>query len=134
MLWGIAMLLKYLPKPGRRIPAIDVLRSVWPTAATPATFAPPVDIDEDDSSLTFYFHIGTRPAASVDVTFAGRVLFIHGESLDLPNIPRAIRSFMLQSNVDVHGVSTRLEHPMLIVRVPKNSAGRRTIVVRRGEE
>jgi len=128
------MLLKYLPKQGRRIPPIDVLRSVWPTAATPPTFAPPVDIDEDDSSLTFYFHIGARTAATVDVTFAGRVLFIHGESLNLPNIPRAIRSFMLHSNVDVHGVSTRLEEPMLIVRIPKNAAGRRTIVVRREEE
>jgi HSP20 family molecular chaperone IbpA len=128
------MLLKYLPKIGRRIPAIDVLRSVWPTAATPATFAPPVDIDEDDASFTFYFHVGARPAATVDVTFAGRVLFIHGESLDLPNIPRAIRSFMLHSNVDVHGVSTRLEQPILIVRIPKSAAGRRTIVVRRGDE
>jgi HSP20 family molecular chaperone IbpA len=130
----MAMLLKYLPKPGRRIPPIDVLRSVWPTAATPATFAPPVDIDEDDASMTFYFHIGERAAATVDVTFAGQVLFIHGESLNLPNIPRAIRSFMLHSSVDVLGVSTRLEQQMLIIRIPKNAAGRRTIVVRREGE
>jgi hypothetical protein len=46
--WGTTMLLKYLPKPGWRPPTIDVLRSVWPTAAPPATFAPPVDIDEDE--------------------------------------------------------------------------------------
>ena len=129
------MLLKYLPPQGSRNAALalDVLRSVWPTAATPATFAPPVDIHEDDSAFTIYFNIGTRAASTVDVRFSGPMMFVFGEALELPMQPRAIRSFMLHSNIDTIGVSTRLEQPMLIVRIPKTDAGRRTIVVRRRE-
>jgi len=126
------MLFKYLTSPERFDAAPDVLLPGWPTTATPPTFAPPAGMHEDESAYTLFFNVGTRPATTLEVTVAGRMLFVLGEALGAPKYPRAIRAFLLRSPVDVLGMSTRLEEPMLIVRLPKTAAGRRTIVVQRG--
>ncbi len=136
-LWGMTMLLKYLPPKGSRNNSIrDVLHAAWPTAATPSTFATPVDLHEDDSSFTLFFDIGARTAATIEVKVSGSAIFVLGETSSnpaFPAFPRATRVFLLYSMIDALGISTRFEEPGLIVRIPKTTAGRRTIVVRQGE-
>ncbi len=129
---GTVMLLKYLPKPGsKHVASVDRLCWVWPTAATPASFAPPIELDEDDTSYTLCFHIGEHAPNSIEVIFSGSALFVRSKH----PAPRAqaTRVFLLRAGIDTLGTSTRLEPPMLIVRIPKSAQGRRTIVVHRGE-
>ena len=129
---GPVMLLKYLPKPGsKHAAAADRLCSVWPTSATPASFAPPIDLDEDESAYTLCFHIGESTPNSIEVVFAGPAMFIR--SKNITHSRQATRVFLLRSGIDTLGSSTRIEPPMLIVRIPKSAGGRRTIVVRHRE-
>lgn len=107
----------------------DALRALWPTAAEPATFAPPIEIEEDEEAFTLLFDVAQRGEQDLEVQMEGQVLVVLGEALPR-SARRARRVFALPSGVDPARATMELESPVLKVKVPKSSGnGPRAIVV-----
>jgi len=108
----------------------DSLRTLWPTAAEPVTFAPPLGIDEDDDALTLLFDVARRGEEDLEVQVDGQTLLILGEALPR-TARRARRVFALPSAVDASRARMELDPPILKVAIAKSSAREcRTMVVR----
>lgn len=108
----------------------DALRGIWPTAAEPVTFAPPLAIEDDDGSVTLLFHVAGRGEQDLEVQVEGQTLVILGEALPR-SARRARRAFALPSGVDASRAWMELTPPVLKVAIAKGApCERRTIVVR----
>lgn len=111
----------------------DTLRALWPTAAEPQTFAPPLGVEENDEGFTFAFHVAARSGDELEVLVDGGTLVILGEALPRAwfHARRARRAFTLPAHVDPARAWLSLEPPVLKVHLARKPAGR-AIVVRGG--
>lgn len=107
----------------------DVLRIQWPTAAEPLTFAPPVDVKEDEGSITILFDLAGHAPDRIEVELrSGTVFVLGGPSLAAPST-RSLRAFALGAWIDPSAVEAEVTPGRLSVRIGKMPRGSRAIVV-----
>ena len=103
-------------------PFDDTARPSLPTAAEPASFAPPVDVRQDRAVLTIVFQVGGDDATDLRVEASGRNIFLWGPLLpgsdDDPG-RRAMRVFALPFEVSSRDLHTHRMGDLLRVRVAK---------------
>jgi HSP20 family molecular chaperone IbpA len=91
---------------------------------------PLVDVHEDAAGITLYADLPGVPKDRLALHLEADVLTIEGEvMLDLPSgmepshaevgLPRYRRSFTLSRELDTERVEARLEHGVLVLRIPK---------------
>ena len=100
----------------------DSVRASLPTIAEPAWFAPPIDVRQDDGSLTIFFQVAGNTASELRVEVSGRNLFVWGPRLrrapdDAPR--RAMRVFALPFDAAPHELHTSRSGDLLQVRIAK---------------
>jgi HSP20 family molecular chaperone IbpA len=100
----------------------DSLRALWPTIAEPITFAPPIDVKEDETSITLSFDVANRAEEDLEVIIEGQTLFVLGEALPRPSrgCPRARRAFALPAGVDASKARMTLASRVLDVTITKH--------------
>lgn len=104
----------------------DTVRPSLPTVAEPAWFAPPVDVQPGEGSLTIVFHVEGHAAADLRVEASGRNLFLWGPRLERRDLDaaghRAMRVFALPFEVAPHEVHVSRAGDLLRVRIAKRVA------------
>ncbi len=96
------------------------------------TWAPAVDIVEDEEAILFHFEMPGMTRDNVEITLEDRTLTLRGErrferdeeNVQYHRIERAhgtfSRSFRLPANVDTDAAEARFDNGLLTVRVPKS--------------
>ncbi len=108
--------------------ARDTLQILWPTAAEPATFAPPIDVKEDEGSITILFDLAGHAPEGIEVELRSGTVFVLGPAPAAPSA-RLLRAFALGARVDPSSVQAEAVPGRLSVRVGKGPPGSRAIVV-----
>jgi len=106
-------------------PYRDTLRTLWPTVAVPATFAPPIEAREEGDLITLVFSLAGTDGGRVEVELRGQALFVLGEPA--AGTARPVRVFSLAAPIDPAAVEKSIGNGMLTVRVVKS--GSRSLVV-----
>jgi HSP20 family molecular chaperone IbpA len=115
--------------------APDVLHTTWPTAAEPATFAPPIEASEDEQAFTLAFRVvGLEPSRLLVEVLEGtlfvREVRITGRARAATARRGRVRAFTLPSAVDARSLESNVDSDILTVRVVKVSSPRRSLVIR----
>ncbi|WP_438024799.1 Hsp20/alpha crystallin family protein [Sorangium sp. So ce233] len=106
----------------------DTLQILWPTAAEPATFAPPVDVTEDEVSITILFDLTGHAPEGIEVELRSGTVFVRGSRA---SSARALRAFAVGARVDPSAVEAAVTPGRLSVRLGKASGSRAIVVVSR---
>lgn len=113
-------------------PATDTLRTIWPTVAEPSTFAPPIDVREDDQAITLLFAMPGWSAEQINVELRDQTLFVFGGApvrMEAGSYPRPLRAFSLHMPIEPMTVQANLSSNVLTVHIMKSlSNGSRRIV------
>lgn len=109
--------------------ARDTLQILWPTAAEPSTFAPPVDVTEDERSITILFDLTGHAPEAIEVELRSGTVFVRGGPAPAAPAARSLRAFALGARVDPAAVEAEVTPGRLSVRLGKASIGSRAIVV-----
>lgn len=108
----------------------DTLHVLWPTAAEPVTFAPPVDVTEDETAITLLFDVAGHEPERIEVELRGGTVFVLGEPTPAARSPRSMRAFVLGARADPSAVQADVVTGRLSVRVGKRQGGgARAIIV-----
>lgn len=108
----------------------DTLHILWPTAAEPATFAPPIDVTEDEAAITILFDVAGHAPERIEVELRSGTVFVLGEPSPAARSPRSLRAFALGARADPSAVQAEVATcGRLSVRVGKLRGGSRAIVV-----
>ena len=102
--------------------ARDTLRALWPTSASPVTFAIPIDVAEDDEAFTLVFAVAQRDSNDVSVKVEGNSIRVEGAG--------ALRTFWVSAALEADRVEVEFGEAELKVRAMKSRvvAARRIIV------
>ncbi len=101
----------------------DILASTW---GTPSSFAPPVDISQDDTGYILTFDVPGVAEKDLSIEVKDRILTIRGERINGKKYTyserhtgRFARSFTLPRNLDGDQISADLANGVLTVRLAK---------------
>ena len=101
----------------------DTLRPSLPTFAEPTWFAPPIDVRQEDGTVTLLFQVNGHPKDYLRVDANGRSIFIWGSRLRRRDHEgeghRAMRVFALPFDFAPHEVQTARTGDVLRVRIVK---------------
>ncbi|WP_437673786.1 Hsp20/alpha crystallin family protein [Sorangium sp. So ce131] len=108
--------------------ARDTLQILWPTAAEPATFAPPVEVTEDERSITILFDLAGHAPEAIEVEMRSGTVFVLGGRAPAAS-SRLLRVFALGARIDPSAVEAEATPGRLSVRIGKVPPGSRAIVL-----
>ena len=102
------------PNPGEP----DRLTTVWPTVASPASFAPPIEAREEAEVIVLTFDLEGSDPEGVRVEVRGTTLYLReGASR------RGVRVFAVHNSVDSAAPEAEIAEGRLTVRLPRKKAG-----------